>query len=254
MISFVGFFLALMVTYNFTGTSYLLDLKSGNLKYEYTKGEGRISSFKYNDTESKNLIMEIEKNGFDIFIKVMGGFNREFIFKDLPTAILDIEKLSVEHFYLLLDKKVQLSFKKMNYLKNNDFKSLSDLTLNCQGETSVFISKADLMKSCTKKMTINLKEYQSFEKNPLVKDFIFSIIEGKFQAESIIDLGISGKVKSSGLISYNESLDRIIIKVNDIKLGFFDVLDEVFDEVKKYESPQLKIQKPYIYILFTQEE
>jgi hypothetical protein len=80
-----------------------------------------------------------------------------------------------------------------------------------------------------------------------VSSFDLRINGKRFDLSTDIRAQISGKVKASGQISYNSTQGLIVVKITEVKFGFLNITSMVFDELKKNESPRLKVREPYIY-------
>ena len=72
--------------------------------------------------------------------------------------------------------------------------------------------------------------------------------EGRYDLAVDIKAQISGKVKSYGMISYDQSTKVLTMKITEVKFGFFNLTDKVFQELKKNESPKMVVKKPFVYL------
>jgi hypothetical protein len=161
---------------------------------------------------------------------------------------------------------VSLSLTYGKFVSVDDVLELKDFFLTCDKasgtEETVFIQ------GCINKMTLKASQYKSDAKmsssNPVdamglalvnvakasdltIKGIDLKIVNGKLDLSAEIKAQISGKAKGNGNVSYDQNAKKLTIKISEIKFGFLNVTNQVFDELKKQEGEQLKVSKPYVY-------
>jgi hypothetical protein len=82
-----------------------------------------------------------------------------------------------------------------------------------------------------------------------LKNVELKVSAGKFNLTGDIKAQVSGTAESKGSIRYDLVAKKLTVKVSEIKFGFLDVTSRVFDELKKQENQNLKVQEPYLYLM-----
>lgn len=222
-----------------------------NFNFTYTNphGEGSATSFSRNFIANEGVYVTVDKVEKDFFLHVSGSEVGEFEFKNAPSFMTDAETMTVNGFNLLLTDALNLSLASGRFNSEKDSLKLDGLSLSCNRD----LVQADLMNQlingCTQRMTFKSSKFnQSSDKNNLTVNSVeLQMNFGKFDLAAEIKAQISGKVKSSGTMSFDTATNVLTVKVSEIKLGILSVRGQVFKELKKNESEKLKVKEPYIY-------
>src|SRR5690606_18217030 len=134
--------------------------------------------------------------------------------------------------------------------------SLRNFTLSCARSQAVEVMD-QLLEGCIQKMRLRSNKFSSNSLTTLVQktmggigvnDLDLNVSGGKLDLSAQIKAQISGKARAKGNISYAAHEKKLTVKLSEVKFGILNVTSQVFDELKKNESAQMKVQKPYIYL------
>ena len=85
----------------------------------------------------------------------------------------------------------------------------------------------------------------------IIQNGKINISNGKFKMEAKIDVGMSAKVKIEGTTEFQDTKNRVAIRIDKAKASFINIKNKIFEELEKSQSDTLKVERPYIYILMT---
>lgn len=226
-------------------------LNNFNFSYQAPFGEG------VSDTQK----VKMEKIGDEFKVDVEGAHTQSYSFSQAPDFIQEALVIKLQAMNLNYDQSLKLSLGSGVFQSLGRDLSLTKVTLECEGAE-------ELINGCLKKLSFKAANFRSqgegFEQALMkavdtghdeflgglnVLNMDLKIVAGNFDLSADVKAQMSGKVKSTGTMSYEAGSKKITIKINAVKFGFLDVTSKVFEELKKKESEQLIINKPYIYIL-----
>lgn len=77
-----------------------------------------------------------------------------------------------------------------------------------------------------------------------------------FTLEAKAKLSLTVTIKGEGAIEYMEASSPydLRIRIDKFKASFLNIKDDLFNELKKSEGPNLKVAPPYIYVTFEQAQ
>ena len=132
--------------------------------------------------------------------------------------------------------------------------TLKGLTANC-GSSKASIESSDILDgiltSCISRGTVRLESFKGNKdkaSNIDVEKVKFDIRNGKLTFEARVDIGSSMKVTGNGSVTYSRSKNEMKLKIDRVKAGILNVTGKVFKELKKLESDQISVNRPYITI------
>ncbi len=250
-----------------------VEVASLNFDYVSPRGEGTAAVFTRSQTPVRDgAKVFVEKIGEDFKIIVEGTRREEFDVKKAPAFFLKAESMNLRNANLSLSSTVKLSLLSGLILNPKNALSLESLYLDCDRLSAPGDLADQLIKGCIQRMGLQAAKFisESRGQETLVEALSGAIAatlnqrrafagadirsvgaairNGSYNAEATVKLPIvTGKVKSNGLVSYDDAGKVFTIRVNEIKYGIFNITSRVFDELKKHESDRLKVRKPFIY-------
>jgi hypothetical protein len=81
-----------------------------------------------------------------------------------------------------------------------------------------------------------------------ISDIDVAISRGKTTFS--VRVGGIGKITGNGTTSHEPQVSTVKIKVDKVKLGILDITGRFFDEIKDQESENLKVSRPYIWVIY----
>ena len=258
-----SFCIALALCSGFVHAQTQVHVKNFNFSYQNPHGQGEATSFsRSKSTTSDSVNVSVDKIDQEFHIQVTGGEEHEFIFKDAPSFMTDAETINLSGFNLDLNDQLNLKVSSARFNSHSDSLQLDGLTLACQ-KLGVEENLMDqLISGCVQKMSFKSSKFSSQNSDALIASALdemmagigvnsvdFAINNGKFDLSAEVKAQISGKVKSSGNMSYDSVTGKLSVKISEVKFGFLNITSKVFDELKKQESDRLTVKAPYVYLL-----
>ena len=244
------------------------EIKNFNFSYTAPLGEGTADSFFYQQKLEEAQKVHVEKIGDDFHFNFEGVENRNIEFKNPPEMIKNAESIKLATFNLTLQNAISLSLSSASFQSPEQKLDLKNLTLSCDRLMSFPLLMDQAITGCLQKMVLKAGGFNSAGFDGLqtammkalddsydeilggvgIKNADLKISSGKFQLSADIKAQISGTATANGTAKYDQLGKVITIKVSEIKFSIMDVTSQVFDELKKQESPSMKVNKPYIYL------
>jgi hypothetical protein len=243
-----------------------INVKNFNFSYQNPQGEGKATSFSRSlTTASESVSVAVEKFNNDFHIQVTGGEEHEFIFKNAPSFLTDAETMNLSELNLDLNEQLNLRVSSARFDSRSDSLKLDGLALSCQKLGIAENVMDQLISGCIQKMTFKSSKFSSQDTDALISSVLseslatnlagigvnsvdLSTNNGKFDLSGEVKAQISGKVKSHGNLSYDAASGKLTIKISEVKFGFLNITNKVFDELKKQESDKLTVKAPYVYL------
>jgi hypothetical protein len=240
-------FLALLFSSQVFAADLKVEVQQFNFKYSAPHGEGEALVFSHNLKGATSTRVTVEKIEDAFKISLSGSTQDELEFKNAPAFIKDAESMEIENFNLLLSDRATLSVATATFEDKKDAMGLSGFSLDCNREVKEDLGNMDqLILGCITKMVT--KGAKVTKGSMTVKSLDFKSVAGKYNLSAEVKAAISGKVKSSGELSYDATKGILTVKINEVKLGILGITGQVFKELKKSESEKLKVNNPYVYI------
>lgn len=245
-----------------------VEVKNFNFDYTAPRGEGTAEAFSYQKQMNEAQKVSVEKLGEDFKIVLEGVENQEIDFKNPPSLIKDAEQIKLSAFNFIFQNKVSLSMARALFQSPGKSMDLSNLSLNCDRAMAYPEVMEQVIVGCIQQMSLKTTGFSSQGEGGVdqalmkaidlghdellgattIKNVDFKLTQGKFQFSAEIKAQISGKATGSGTVNYEADGKKVTVKVSEVKFGILNVTSQVFDELKKQESPKMKVSKPYIYI------
>jgi hypothetical protein len=254
----------LFVTTMAWGQVERLDIKNLNFTYRVPLGEGSADSFSYQVKSSQRVI--VEKIGEDFKFAFSGVENREFLFENAPLVMKNAEEMRVNKFNINLDNSLSISTELASFISPDASLDLNSLSLRCNRLGAAGELSMELLLGCIDKMSFTLKSFDSMNSFALEKAIArvltrrgskqglglrnvgLTVNKGKLDLRGEVKAQLSGRVSALGNISYDSSNQKLVFQINSIKFGILDITARVFDELKKEENDNLKVNRPFIFI------
>lgn len=266
--------LSAMVSSMAWGQVSQVEIKDFNFNYQNPLGEGLAQTFSYSTSVKKTeQKVHVEKVNDEFKILLEGTENGELTFQDAPSFVKEAETMELSNFNLILNEKFSLSMSKGNFRSPENEIGLNNLNLNCHKDISYAEVMDQLISGCIQNMSLKTSQFSTdgFSKDSMsaftralmkasdegyneflggvgIKNLNFKSNNGKFELSAEIKAQISGTARGKGNLSYDQSQKKLTVKISEVKFGILNVTSQVFDELKKQESPNFKVSKPYVYM------
>lgn len=252
--------------------SLSVTIQNFNFNYKNPVGQGSATHFARSGAlMDAGVAVAVDKVGEDFKLTVTGAENQEFVYKDAPSFMTEAETMNVSNFNLDLNQQATLSLGQGQFNSPKNSLKLDGLSLQCARDFAQTETMDQLVKGCTNSMRFKASKFSSKDIDGIVNALTYSILaaasdgrvdkadlgvngldlkvnSGKYALSGEVKAQVSGKVKSSGNISYDEKKGVLSVKISEVKFSFFDITSKVFDELKKQESEKLKVQEPYLHL------
>ena len=121
----------------------------------------------------------------------------------------------------------------------------SNFSLSCEGDLSGIDTKNAILDTCfNKKGTVNLDKFQT-DKDQM--RFLNVRVENNRLNFSAKVSGVTAR--GWGTSEYIASENKVVIRVDKVKVKFLTVTGKFFSELEKQESENIIVNRPYIEIL-----
>ncbi len=226
-------------------------LKNLNLEYLDFSGEGDFSALhlQQQSWNNQNFLLAYQDEELSLIFD-----DQDLSLESIPSSIKEISSLSLKalEFNNTNEEKISLSFKSFLGNTKDSEVALSDIDLKCTADNKSSNFLEDVIRNCfhegdLKESIISIKTPKSKSR---FEDGYIKIRDGKIFIESDAIVGLSGKLRISGLGTYDESGKIVTIKVNSAKLGIFSFTSKLLSKLKERESEFLKVNtsKKEIYL------
>jgi hypothetical protein len=244
-----------------------LNVKNFNFTYTDPHGEGSAASF----TRSHNVIddavnVSVDKVESNFKLSVSGAESQEYELKNAPSFISEAQTMSISGFNLNLAEALNLSLGAGRFNSPDDSLKLDGVALDCSRDLTQAEVADQLISGCIQKLSFKSSKFSSESiDGPLVfavsesvraavaatdmaiNSVDLKVVGGKYTLSADVKASVSGKVKSSGVISYDAAGSKVTLKISEVKFSIFNIRGKVFEALKKKESEKMKVQEPYIY-------
>lgn len=261
------FLVSIMLLSSFAHAESLeLSVKNFNFNYKDPHGEGTASSFTRNKL-NEAVTVQVDRLDKDFKFLVSGAENGEFEFKNAPSFMTDAETMSITGFNLNLSSGLTLSMSAGRFESRSGSLKLDGLAVECARNAGQKDILDQLLTGCIQKMSFKTNKFQSQSDGDGLVEILNTTLEtaladksavtinsinmnissGKYDLSADVKAQISGKVRSSGNLSYDSVKGLLTVKISEVKFGILNLTGKVFDELKKKENDKLKVKQPYVY-------
>lgn len=259
----MGFFLCTSLAH----AKPLVTIKNFNFTYQDPHGQGKADAFTRSFKSLDEAVhVTVDKNVNDFIFSVSGAEEHQFELKNAPGLLIKAQEMNVTGLNLNVDQQFSLSLGSASFISPGDTFKLNGFSLQCNKVSSYKEILDQLISGCVQKMTMKSSKFssseaeeslafilnQSFTKiasSVTVNSVDFKITGGKFDLSAEVKAQVSGRVKGNGNISFDFSKRVLAVKISEVKFGFLNITNKVFDELKKQESRTLSVKQPYVYYL-----
>jgi len=268
-----AFFVFLLVPI-FSVSSHLFTIEKvliKNLNVSYLDGQGGgladlFDVVTINSMSTPNMRVELsifqQADGF-----LFNYGDDEFFWERPPAFLFDIKKMDMSGLNLdMSEKKVGFNFSRFQGVREAERMNIERLKTNCV-LYPIDNLKDQLLESCLKNGSIRVKvgEFTKNVKTMLskvlfdqeiisddvkVEDLGVDIKNHRFKMWADISASMSASVKIEGQTHYLKESNQVRIRIDKAKASFFNIKDRLFKELKRKESENFKVSKPYLYLNF----
>ena len=249
-------FIALLVSASAQASALQIKVSDFNFEYRDPRGDGVASSFHMDkQREAQSVAVLVDKVDDNFSITVSGAQEGRYELKGAPSFMTEAKSMHIVDLDLSFDSEANLSVASASFVSDDEL-SLRNFTLSCARSQAVEVMD-QLLEGCIQKMRLRSNKFSSNSLTTLVQktmggigvnDLDLNVSGGKLDLSAQIKAQISGKARAKGNISYAAHEKKLTVKLSEVKFGILNVTSQVFDELKKNESAQMKVQKPYIYL------
>ena len=215
--------------------------------YQNEIGSATAEAFKFADSE-------LQKNASFAMFKQAGSFvlrsentGEEVILEGIPESVNELQNVSFTDIDLKVDQKqIDISIPKLKgEATENRRLDIEDFTLNCSGDLSGDNAKLAVLKTCFEDSgRVNLANFAT-EKNKM-RNLYVDVKDKKLYFSAKVG-GMTAR--GWGASEYRESENKIILRVDKVKVKFLSVTGRFFRELESEPNENVVINRPYIEIL-----
>lgn len=215
---------------------------SGN--YANSTGEATSEVFKYADIEfEKDSTFTMYKQAGVFFLKTP---DEEVQLDDIPDQINDLKDVSFSGVNIeTTQSKISVNIPSLSGSSADEKKvDLSNFILNCEGDLSGVDTKEAVLDTCfNKKGSVTLDKFVSNKDK--MKNLSVSVLNNRLSFRAKVS-GVTAR--GWGTSEYIASENKVLIKVDKVKVKFLNVTGKFFKELAKQDSENIVVNRPYIEI------
>jgi len=253
---FVFFFIS---TFSYSKIEQI-KLENTQINFDQLKGEAQIEGLSFirppttwKSTNPFTIGISLINQNLELFFHELN-----FHYDHLPAQILGLKNFLIKGLNINIDSNViQTSFSHYFQATQNGQYILGQTSLNCpkpNNTDQILIFR--VLYSCLNEGEFVVENFDYLERNS--KDFSpnhlqnikLSLFDHKFQLTGLIKDDISIKFKLRGNIDLLQNSKYLQVHIKSAELNRVDVLDLLFDELKKRESEHFKVIRPYLFLYF----
>jgi len=252
-----------------------------DVSYDNPSGSGTADEFQTPDeyVTQKN---KMQDKRFEIsFSKEENKFiftygSNEFVLESPPDMLMTAETFEWSDLNLQsLSSNINLTLGSLDYSAPTESGLMRSLSIKCTENVNSEASTGDedneelsvkLLDSCLKTSKITLAQYTShaqgivekvinqsiFDQEPTettkIKNLTLSVSNHSFALKVTAKVDITVTVKARGKVWYLKDENKIKIRLDKAKVGFFSIKGKVFSELEKDTSGKITVQRPFIYL------
>ena len=215
--------------------------------YLNESGKATAKEFMFDQVQyEKNSEFEIIKQS-SLFYLITPTEEVELSF--LPESVHQLENLEIRQLDIFsTENNLNLTLKYLNGFTSEKSLNVNSLKMNClsknkgqiQGTIDLCLNNQTNISSSL--IRSNGEDYRDINILISNKNLNFSAL--------IFGMNTTG----NGTIQYDEINNKILIRIDKIKAGFFPVTQMVFDRLKEKEDEKFKVNRPYLEIILDTEE
>ena len=210
--------------------------------YENSAGKAQAKYFMLNEYDfGADVDFDVEKQGNSVYLTTGDD---EIEFKELPLAVDDLHKLKWTKLNLMSTQaKIDLALGSLAGQYIDKSMGVRGLRLVCDsaGEN---ISDHYLNSCLNNKGHISFSKLDTISngKKTTIENLSFSTSGGRLR----FSVKASARVKGKGTVTYKDN--KVVIKITEAKSGPFSVRKKFFQELRKLQSANIEVKRPYITI------
>lgn len=231
-----------------------------NFIYNDVRGEGVATHFTFDSRPSSQTKQKVvmEKIFNDMKISLSGVHNEEILVQNAPDFLLSAQKMNLKDFNLSLNEKLTISFQE-TYLKSYQEEThAQSMVMDCDRMAQKTSLKEQLVYGCLQMLNMRVSKLLSVmgfldflapSSDPLnLRNLELKMRHGVFEFTGEVGDYLPGKLKGKGTATYDPQNFKLKVTIPEIRYGFVNVTTLFFDELKRSESDQMKVERPNIYI------
>lgn len=236
-----------------------LNVSVKNFKFDYhaPSGQGSAAEFSYGAETHKDVTVSVDKLETSFKFQVTGIEASDYEFKNAPAFLTSAETMSVAGLTVALDQSFALSLGSGVFASPKNTLELNGLNVTCnRGAEDEPLDQ--LFSGCSQNMIFKSSKFTSEGMEEALSAVMAEAIKvtsvdlkvssGKYNLSADVKASVSGKVKSTGSLSYDATKSVLTLKITEVKFSILNITSKVFDELEKKESEKFKVSRPYVYI------
>lgn len=240
-----------------------VNVKDFNFTYKNPSGTGTAASFQRSQFIDQKISVHVQKVATDFVLNVSGAENQEFILENAPSFMTEADTMKVTGFNLDFSQQLKMNLSSASFNSYSDSLTLTGVTLDCARHSGQSEVMDEIIGGCFKSMSFKSSQFSSensaevlmnafIDKAPQgaigINGLDLKITNGNYALSANVKADVSGKVRSSGTLSYNQGTGVVTLKISEVKFSILNVTGKVFDELKKMENENITVNRPYVYI------
>lgn len=240
-----------------------VSVKDFNFTYKNPEGTGTAVSFGRSQLMDQKISVHVQKVATDFILNVSGAENLEFVLENAPAFMTEADTMKVNGFNLDFSRQLKMSLLSASFTSYADSLNLRGVTLDCARNAGLPEVMDEIISGCFKSMSFKSTEFTSQNSAEVLMSAFTDVApqgavgitgldlkvnSGNYALAANIKGDVSGKVKSSGTMSYNENTGVVTLKITEVKFSILNVTGKVFEELKKMENEDIKVNRPYVYL------
>lgn len=239
-----------------------------NFTYQNPHGTGNAAEIIQDGRVWNNVQVKVDKFNNDFKFIIEGHELEEFELTNAPSLMTEAEIMSISGLNLNLKDRISLNVVSANFQSPQDKLKFDRLFFDCSRDLTQENFQDQFISGCIKNLSFKTSRFSSqLDETSLITNFIalfneenakaatrvivesvnLKINNGKYEFSADVKAQVSGKVQSNGSISYDQPAKKLTLKISEVKFGYLSITEKVFEELKKQESDQLKVNRPYVY-------
>lgn len=221
-----------------------ISIKNFTGSYADPEGSATADYFLYEETEFKtNSEFLMFKQAGVFFLKTPDD---EIELDKMPEQINELRDLSFSGINIETNSKlISVSIPKLRGTTVDKKVELENFSLTCSGDFSDSEAKEAVLDICfNKKGSVDLDKFDSGKDQ--MRYLSVDVVNNKLNFRAKVS-GVTAK--GWGTSQYIASENKIVLKINKVKVGILNVTGKFFGELSKQENESVIVNRPYIEIL-----
>lgn len=213
--------------------------------YADSNGEATAEVFKYDEIEfAENSKFLMYKQAGVFFLKTPDA---EVQLDEIPDQINDLKDLTFSGINIETNQsKISVEIPDLSGTSADEKKvELSNFSLQCEGDLSGSDNKEAILDTCfNKKGTVSMDRFIT-DKDQM-RNLALTIVNNRLSFSAKVG-GVTAR--GWGASEYIASENKVVIRVDKVKVKFLTVTGRFFGELAQQESENIIVKRPYIEIL-----